>query len=155
MTINRHDATVASPAVDLDVDDAAVEQDVAPPLGALPVVVETPVRTQQLPARAAGYRRVTVGTTEPLRVLGRDPRRRRVLVQVYDATGTTHGAFYGTTRNEVTPPAAFAARLGVTLPAGGIPVASPVIELTSMDELWVLADTAACDVTVAAEQWAD
>lgn len=136
-------------------DDATVEQAEAPGLGTIPVTVEGPVRTHQLPSRAAGYRRITASVTEPQRVLGRDPRRRRVVLQVYDATGTSHGVFYGTSRGQMAPPAPFAARLGVTLPAGGIPVASPLLELTGMDELWLLADTAACEVTVAAEQWAD
>lgn len=137
-------------------DDATVEQSQAPAgLSCIPVTVETPVQSRELPAKAAGYRRVTVDTTTPQRVLGRDPRRRRVVLQVYDATGATQGVFYGTTRNEVAPPAAFAARLGVTVPASGVPVASPLLELTGMDELWLLADTSACDVTVAAEQWAD
>jgi hypothetical protein len=145
---------MASP--ETEPDNATVEQaEDAPGLGCIPVSVEGPVSTRELPAKAAGYRRVTASTTEPQRVLGRDPRRKRALLQVYDVTGTTHGVFYGTTRNEVAPPAPFAARLAVTLPAGGIPVASQVIELTGSDELWILADTAACDVTVSAEQWAD
>lgn len=153
MTTYTHDATGAA---DVEPDDATVEQaEHTPGLTTIPVSVQTPVSTRELPARAGGYRRVTASLTEPQRVLGRDPRRKRVLLQVYDATGTTHGVFYGTSRAEVAPPAPFAARLGVTLPAGGVPVASPVIELTGMDELWVLADTAVCDVTVAAEQWAD
>jgi len=139
----------------LEPGDAAVEQEEAPPLGALPVTVETPVRVQELPARAAGYRRVAVGTTEPLRVLGRDPRRRRAVIQVYDAAGATHGVYLGASRTEVAPPASFAARLGVATPGGGTPVASHPLELRGLDELWLLADTAGCEVTVIAEQWAD
>lgn len=153
MSIHTYDATGAAGT---EPDDATVEQaEQLPGLTTIPVSVETPVATREMPAKAAGYRRVTTSLTEPQRVLGRDPRRKRALVQVYDATGTTHGVFYGTSRNEVAPPSTYAARLAVTLPAGGIPVASPVIELTGMDELWLLADTAVCDVTVAAEQWAD
>lgn len=153
MTTDHHGATMAPQT---EPDDAEVEQaEYAGGATAIPVEVCGPVRTQALPSKAAGYRRVSVGTVEPQRVLGRDPRRRRVVIQVYDATGTTHGVFYGATKNEVTPPAPFAARLGVTLPAGAVPVASPVLELTGMDELWVVADTAACELTVAAEQWAD
>lgn len=154
MTTYPHDAT-GTP--DLEPDDATVVQEEGMPgLTTIPVCVEGPVRTQALPARAAGYRRVTVTTTSPQRVLGRDPRRRRALVQVYDATGATHGVMLGATLNETTPPAAMAARLAVAAPAaGGTAVASPVLELTSTDELWVVADTAACELTVIAEQWAD
>lgn len=157
MTTYSHDATepVTEP------DDATVEQEeVAPSLTCIPVVVEGPVRIQELPAKAAGYRRVVASTTEPKKVLGRDPRRRRMVLQVYDAAGATHGVFYGASRTEVAPgdngaAPPYAARLGVTLPAGGVPVASPLLELTGMDELWVLADTAVCDLSIAAEQWAD
>lgn len=150
---SQHDATVVP---DLEPDDATVEQEEAPPaLGVIPVSVEGPVQTRELPAKAAGYRRVTLNTTQPQRVLGRDPRRRRAVIQVYDATGTSHGVYFGTSLNEVTPPSAYAARLGVTLPAGGIPVASHPLELTGMDEVWAVADTAGCELTVIAEQWAD
>lgn len=148
-------------APDLEPDDATVvQEEVAPGLSSIPVVVEGPVRVQELPSKAAGYRRVVASLTQPQKVLGRDPRRRRMVLQVYDATGTTHGVFYGATRTEVAPGETggapqFAARLGVTLPAGGVPVASPLLELTGMDELWVLADTAACELSVSVEQWAD
>lgn len=153
MTTDHYGATVAPQT---EPDDAEVEQaEYDHGATSIPVEVCGPVRTQALPSKAAGYRRVTVGTTQALRVLGRDPRRRRAVIQVYDATGTTHGVFYGATAAEVAPPAPFAARLGVTLPAGGVPVASHPLELTGMDELWVLADTAACELSVSAEQWAD
>lgn len=139
----------------LEPDDSEVEQqEAAPGLTALPVVVEGTVRTQQLPAKAAGARRIVASLTDPKRLLGRDPRRRRAVIQLYDATGTSHGIFYGTSSNEVAPPAAFAARLGLGLP-GAIPVASHLLEVTNIDELWCLADTAACEVSVLAEQWAD
>lgn len=154
MTTYPHDATEAP---QLEPTDAEVVQDQAPmELTTIPVCISEPVRTQALPAKAAGYRRVTVTTATPQRVLGRDPRRRRMVLQVYDATGTTAGVLFGATLNEVTPPAALAARLAVGAPAtDGAAVASPVLELTSTDELWVLADGAACDLTVISEQWAD
>lgn len=154
MTTERHDATVAS---GMEPSDADVVQEEAPgPLTTIPVCVEGPVRTQELPARAAGYRRVTVTTDRPQRVLGRDPRRRRALLQVYDATGTAGGVFLGATINEVTPPVAMAARLAVPGPAvDGAAVTSPVLEVTSTDELWVVADGATVELTVIAEQWAD
>lgn len=158
MTTYRHDATVApQDTPELEPTDAeVVQEEAAPGLTTIPVCVEGPVRVHQLPARASGYRRVTVGTSTPLRVLGRDPRRRRVLLQAFDADGATQGVFYGATAMEVTPPAAFAARLAVPGPAAsGATVASPVLELTGVDELWVLADTAQCELTVTAEQWAD
>lgn len=158
MTTYRHDATVApQDAPDLEPDDADVLQDEGMPgLTTIPVCVDGPVRVQQLPAKAAGYRRVTVTTTTPQRVLGRDPRRKRAVLQVFDSAGATRGVFYGATLNEVTPPAALAARLAVASPAvAGATVASPVLELTGQDELWVVADTAVCELTVTAEQWAD
>jgi hypothetical protein len=153
MTTDSHGAMVAPPTepTDAEVEQAEYDHGVT----AIPVEVCGPVRAQQLPAKAAGYRRVTASTTQAQKVLGRDPRRRRMVLQVYDPAGATHGVFYGATAAEVTPPAPFAARLGVTLPAGGIPVASPLLELTGMDELWILADTAACELSVSAEQWAD
>lgn len=79
-----------------------------------------------------------------------------MLLQVFDANGATAGVFYGATLNEVTPPAPLAARLAVASPAvDGATVASPVLELTGMDELWVVADTAVCELSVTAEQWAE
>lgn len=154
MTTDRYDATDQAAT---EPDDATVEQvEHAGPLTTIPVCVEGPTTTRELPAKASGYRRVTVGTTTPLRVLGRDPRRKRAVLQVYDAMGATHGVMIGTTINEVAPPASFAARLAVSAPAtAGAAVASPLLELTSLDELWLLADTAACDVTVISEQWAE
>lgn len=155
MTTYPHDATMASP--DIEPDDAAVEQEEsAPGLGTIPVCVDGPVRVQELPARASGYRRVALTTTTPQKVLGRDPRRRRALLQVFDAAGATQGVFYGVTLNQVTPPSSYAARLAVMSPAvDGATVASPVLELTGMDELWAVADTADCELSVTAEQWAD
>lgn len=139
----------------LEPDDAEVEQlEAAPGLTTLPVMVEGTVRTQQLPAKAAGARRLTVSTTQQQKLLGRDPRRRRAVIQVYDTAGLSHGIFYGTSSNEVQPPAQFAARLALSLP-GATPSASHLLEVTNIDELWVLADTAACEVSVLAEQWAD
>lgn len=156
MTTYPHGATAAS---EIEPDDATVEQEEAPPgLGCIPVTVEGPVRSVELPAKGNGSRRYPVGTTQPVRILGRDPRRKRATVQVYDATGATRGIFHGATETELTPTdgataPAFAARLAATGPASA-PVASELLVITSLDELWVIADTAACEVSVISEQWA-
>ena len=156
MTTYEHGAMAPGQMPDVEPDDATVAQEEAPPgLGCIPVTVEGPVRSVELPAKSSGSRRYGVTTTEAFRVLGRDPRRKRALIQCSDATGASHGLFHGATANEVTPPADYAARLAMTNAGAGLPAASPVLEITSTDELWVLADTAACDVSVTSEQWAD
>lgn len=150
------DAMAPEPIADISPDDATVEQAEYPHgvMTTLPVCVEGPVQTQALPTQGSGSRRVTLSTTQPQRLLGKDPRRARATIQVYDASGATHGIFHGPTQNEVNPPSSYAARLGVTLPAGGIPVASAILTVTSREELWAVADTAACEVSVVSEQWA-
>lgn len=141
----------------IEPSDADVVQEESPvPLQTVPVQVMGPTRTVELPAKTGGLRRVVLDTATPQKILGRDPRRKRAVVQVYTAAGaigTSQGAFLGNSRNECTPPAGFAFRLGLTV--GTTQVASHLLEITSQDEVWAIADTQACEISVSAELWAD
>jgi hypothetical protein len=149
------DYTHGSTEVELQPDDQEVMQtEHAPGLQCIPVTVEEPVRTVELPAKSGGSRRYVASLTTPQRVLGRDPRRKSAVIELFDVAGLSRGIFYGTSQNEVNPPSSYAARLALA-PAAAVPTRSAQLHWDVVDELWMIADTAVCDVSVTAAQWAD
>lgn len=133
--------------------DGEVLQEEAPDnvLEAVPVAVQGPVRTQALPARAAGFRRTTIGTEQPFRIASADPRRRALQIQAYDAAGTCTSVLIANTRSQVEHTGA---RL-VMLAGAGTAVATPLLTLTATDEVWVLPVDGPCEINTFGEQWAE
>lgn len=119
----------------------------------IPTVVCEPVRTVALPARIGAFAQFTLSTTVPIRVLDRDPRRKRAVITLFDTAGASDGAVLGGTQ-------AVSLNNGflLPLPGPGIAagnVASTMLEITSVDEVWATALTAACTLSVMNEQWAE
>lgn len=129
------------------VDDVTAN---VPPLA---VTVTDPARVILMPAQSAGMRQFTLSTTVPVKVLDRDPRRKRAVVTLFDTGGTSDGARLAGTQAATGGPTSFLLPLaGPGIAAGN--VASGPLEITSMDEVWALAQTAACTLSVLSEQWA-
>lgn len=111
----------------------------------VPVYVENPVRTQQLPTclgsmRTAAVPALDVGGT-PVRLLSADPRRRRAVVYL----GANQTLQLGATQKECIGPFAFAVASGTTTPL--------LLEFLSCDELWAVRATVETTVGVIEERW--
>jgi len=105
---------------------------------AIPVVIDTPVRTQRLPNRLAGMGTLNVDNVTAKRLAGSDPRRASLLILAHDQEillASTQGGCLGE----------YAARWPQDLP----------LLLSSSDELWAMAATSNTDITVIAEQWTE
>lgn len=144
MTMESIDRTpeVAEILQDVDVAEQAV-----PPL---PVVVAAPAPVKLLPGIAAGMLSYDLVTTAAVQILSRDPRRKRAVLVGFTAQATCRGARLGPTPAGASFDRAFL--FASALAAGGFPAC---IEYTSTDELWAVADTQVCTVSVLNEQWAD
>ena len=118
----------------IDTEDVLQAEDAHVPMTAIPVVVEGPTRVQQLPTRSAGMRSYDL-TTEPVRVLEGDPRRRQALLSASAAI--------------LVGPTQAAANAGAQLQSGNLP------PLTTSDEVWARAVTGTATLGVINEQWAD
>lgn len=117
-------------------------------------VICEPVRTQLLPARSGGWATFALSTSQAIQIMQRDPRRKRAIVIVADSTGQSRGATLGATQAQAQE------NVGFNIPLYGTNISSafvhPPVELTSMDEVWAIADgSAACKISVMIEQWAD
>lgn len=143
------------PEFDQSPGDILQEQEAYPAAtDPIPTIVCEPVRSITLPAKSGGYRNYALTTTESIQVLGRDPRRKRAVLQVSDQEGESAGAFLGGTQGEALTGNAFL----LALPGPAIaatPVVSTTLEITSMDEVWASALTADCTLSVINEQWAE
>ncbi len=106
------------------------------------VTVDGPVRTVELPSKSGGSRFYTVpqidgvAPGEPFQILGKDPRRKKVLLQVNSGT-----LAIGTTKNEVSGMLCARFLVGTPLP------------LTMSDEIWVGGVGGVASVSILAEQW--
>ncbi|WP_433478152.1 hypothetical protein ACQPZP_14625 [Spirillospora sp. CA-142024] len=126
--------------------DELQQQD--PEVPALDVDVVGPVQVHPLPARTCVMHNVTVGTAAT-QILGRDPRRGRVMLWGYASSAALF--YVGTRDDEVT--AGTAAKLvAVKNDATALP---QVLELRHCEALYVKAGTGTVDVQYVAEQWAD
>lgn len=136
---------------DFGVDEILQAEPEHMPAMPIPVDIHGPVHTRPLSARNAGLRSYTLSTTTPIKIAGHDPRRKRMVLYAVDFTGTSHGVRLGNSRAEVEA-GSFPFLLGV-FQVGGTTATSQTLEITSMDEIWALADTAACTLSVASESW--
>lgn len=107
----------------------------------VPVRVEGPVRVQQLPAAHGSHFAVTFDdATTAVKVLGRNPLRKRVLL-----AAKTGDVWVGTGKAATEKNDAFL-----------LISTSPPIEITHMDELWARPDSnAAAVLSVVLELWTD
>ncbi len=116
------------------------------------VAQQGPVRTQDLPSKASGYKTYDLNTTTAVKILGQDPRRRRAVLIVADKNGVSRGAALGGTQAQAQE------SVGANIPLYGTGISSsyshPPVELLQSDEVWAIACGATCTVTVISEQWA-
>lgn len=123
------------------------------PVDPIPATIVDPVRSQAMPARIGAFTRHTLSTTDPIRILDRDPRRKRAVITLFDTAGASDGAILGSTQ-------AVALNNGFLLPLPGPGIAdgnvvSQALEITSLDEVWAAASGAACTLSVLNEQWSE
>lgn len=122
-----------------DTDDLLQEEQHAAPLTPIPVVVEGPARTVELPVERMVADQVDVDTITPIRILGRDPRRKRCVLM----------------------PSGGAVRLAASkkqcIPgSGAIVPTGAMLVLSAYGEIWVMASSgSATTVSYVAEYWAD
>lgn len=106
-------------------------------LKAVPVEINTPVNTRELPSKfGAMYTEKAVGTTA-VRILDRDPRRKSAQI-----IGLDQNIRFGSTQ-------AVANSTGAVWPSV-VPYVS-----NCFDELWVASVTSTTDISVITEWWAD
>lgn len=106
-------------------------------LKAIPVEINTPVNTRELPTKFGSmFTEKGVGSTA-VRILGRDPRRKSATI-----IGLDQNIRFGSTQ-------AVAQSTGATWPAV-VPYVSGCF-----DELWVASVTSTTDISVITEWWAD
>jgi hypothetical protein len=122
------------PEFDQEPGEILQEQDVY--AKAIPVCMDEPVRSQELPSRAGACYTAGAVDTNGQKILGRDPRRKSATI-----IGLTQDILLGTTQAN--------ARAGARIPA-----VVPFV-ITSVDEYWAASVTATTDITVITEQWAD
>lgn len=142
MTTHPHDPVDTTPEPD-DIVGAEVGHQVnIPPL---PVKVDGPVRVVSPPTRSAGWRSYDLSTTVAVKILGRDPRRRRAVIIAHNSvTGT---AKLGETAAQALSDQAFILPVGL-----GSLTDYCTIEYTSTDEVWA---SGSVDLSVLNEQWSD
>lgn len=106
-------------------------------LKAVPVEINTPVNTRELPSKFGSmFTEQSVGSTA-VRILGRDPRRKSAQI-----IGLSQNLRFGPTQS-------VAQSTGAEWPA--------VVPLVTncFDELWVAATTSTTNISVIQEWWAD
>lgn len=119
------------------------------PLQTVPVEVCGPVETRELASRNSSLRGVTLSTTAATRIAGHDGRRKGLRVWAYDSAGTATAVALGNSKNEAE--GAYAAVLPMV--KTGTVSDSKILPLDSITELWALAVTGACVLSVVSESW--
>ena len=131
------------------------DQDEMAAVPPLPVTTVDPVQTQAMPSKVAGMLRYDLSTTVPQRILAHDPRRRRALVQGFDfAAAAAQGVALDGQQSEATSPYAFVLATTLSGNTTADSASTPVLEITSQDEVWAVAVGGAITVSVMNEQWA-
>jgi hypothetical protein len=119
----------------------------------VPVVAEGPIRTQELPAKSAGYRTYFLDTVVPQKILMRDFKRKQAIIIVADKAGQSRGAALGDTQ------AMAAENTGANIPLYGTGVSTAFvaapITVSGVDEVWAIACGTACTISVINEQWSE
>lgn len=125
-------------------DNDQVMQDETPPMPVIPVRVEGPVRTQELPARSAGYATVLVdnGGTK---ILSADPLRKGAFLLPIE-----QDLWIGDSQAKVL------VRSATSTPAGALWPAGTPFPSATCDEVWVSCALHGSTtlVSVISEQWA-
>ncbi len=139
--LNVDDPQDGSPSMDeLDQREELSEL----PIPAVPVHVDGPVQTQELPPRISVMRSMNVGT-EPQELLGGDLRRSRALIWAIDGP-----VWIGKSSMECRP-----ASPGSVAPGARLPQATSPVELRGYSRIFVAAVAGTVLVSVVAESWAD
>ncbi len=104
---------------------------------AIPVCIDTPVNTRELPSKYAGMTTYNDVSTTAIKILGRDPRRKSATI-----IGLDQNLRFGPTQ-------------GVATSTGAVwPAVVPYVS-TCYDELWASSVTSTTDISVIIELWAD
>lgn len=120
-----------------DTEDVLQEEAHPAPMTPIPVVVEGPTRVVELPTPDLVADQVDLDNVTPVRLFGRDPRRKRLTLI---ASG---GALRLATNSQQCQPGR-----GAIIPTG-VPVT-----LTAYCEVWVMASSGSgCTVSYLSEQW--
>lgn len=126
-------------------EDAIVAYDTEEvPLVPLPVKHCGVTDVRPVPARAMGGRTYSLNTTTPVKIAGHDGRRKHIQLIAMDFGNTSHGVRIGNSANEA------AGGLGFLLPTVQAGMGAPLV-IDSMGELWAVADTASCVLSVLPE----
>jgi hypothetical protein len=115
----------------------------------VPVEICGPVETREVASRNSSLRGVTLGTTTAIKIAGHDGRRKGLRVWAYDSAGSATAVQLGNSKNEAE------GAYGAVLPLlkTGTVSASTVLPLNSITELWALAVTGGCVLSIASESW--
>ena len=119
-----------------DVGEVQQREEEARPIEAVPVVVEGPVRAQDVGSRSGAMRSVAVSQTDIQPLVGADLRRRSLLVW-------TSAAVRIGSREDVEAGAAAVTPVNVVIP------------ITHTDAVWVRGDAGAAVVSFILELWTD
>lgn len=119
-------------------------------LASIPVTINGPVHNRPLSARAAGMRSYTMSTTTAQKIATRDTRRKRILITAVDTSGSGTSVALGVTKNDAEGVYAFKLPL---FQVSGTTATSIILELTTIDELWAMANGAAFTVSIVSENW--
>lgn len=107
------------------------------PVPDVSVRVENQVRTQALPAQSWAVSFYDLTTTETVRVGRRDPRRKRLILNV-----TAQAVWIAPSQPQARSKVGY--RMGAT---------DTPIEITHSEEIWAVADTNGAQLSVLAEYW--
>lgn len=134
---------MTNPDLTPDIDEIYQAEEHALPLTPIPVTIEGPVRSQDLPSKTMVVTQLfldsTGGFIQPQRLLGDDPRRKIARLVASDQKiriGTSQKQVMNADTCAIWP-------VGVVLP------------ITATTEVWVAADTLTTRISCIAEQWAD
>jgi hypothetical protein len=119
------------------------------PATTVPVEVCGPVETRELASRNSSLRGITLGTTAAQKIAGHDGRRKGMRVWAYDSAGTATAVALGNSKNEAE--GAYAAQLPMI--KTGTVSKSDILPLNSISELWAVAVTGGCVLSVTSESW--
>lgn len=131
MTEEHLSTTVMKPDL-----NEVLQVDVETELHVIPVSLDEPVETRELPSKRISPRTVTLDFTVAGLILSRDPRRKQATI-----IARTQDILIG------------ASQAGAALSGAWVPGTIPLV-VTAVSELWGLGNGAATDVTVIEEYWA-
>jgi hypothetical protein len=115
----------------------------------VPVEVCGPVETRELSARNSSMRGVYLLAGTAVKIAGHDGRRKSLRVLAWDVHGTCLAVQIGNSKNEAEGAYAFV----LPLVLAGTASASVLLPVNSISEVWAMAVTKDCIISVVSESW--